>query len=73
MSEGIRVRAIRNGFIGAQLKIAGSEFTLLKPELFSKTWMEKIPQEAPKSVEAESEIEDVVPELTARRRRRAAE
>ena len=70
MSESIRVRAIRNGFIAAQLKVAGSEFTLLKPELFSKTWMQKIEPDPAAEQENESLEAESSEESTARRRRR---
>jgi len=75
MSEGIRVRATRNGFIGAQLKVIGSEFTLLKPEFFSSTWMQKIDPEP--NLELDLEDQDISDEssaeLTTRRRRRATQ
>ena len=70
MSESIRVRAIRNGFIGAQLKVAGSEFTLLKPELFSKTWMQVIEPGPAAEQQIESSDAESSEESTARRRRR---
>lgn len=38
----MRIRAIRTGFIGGQLKTAGQEFNLHVPALFSPTWMEQI-------------------------------
>lgn len=70
MSKSIRVRAIRNGFIAAQLKVAGSEFTLLRPELFSKTWMQEIESETAVEQESESLEVESSEESTARRRRR---
>jgi hypothetical protein len=74
MSAGIRIRATRPGFIGGQLKVLGSEFTLLKPEFFSATWMEKIePAQPDKPGAPESDEVDSPGELTSRRRRRKLE
>lgn len=70
MSEGIRVRATRAGFIGGQYKQENSEFTLLKPELFSKTWMERIEEAPVTESPALDDQGDVPAELTVRRRKR---
>lgn len=74
MSEGIRIRATRPGFIGGQLKVLGDEFTLLKPEYFSATWMEKLePAQADNPGAAEDDGNDSSGELTSRRSRRKLE
>lgn len=74
MSAGIRVRATRPGFIGGQLKVLGAEFTLLKPEYFSETWMEKIePAQPDNPGAAEDDAVDSAGELTSRRARRKLE
>lgn len=70
MSQGIRVRVTRAGYIGGQYKSEGSEFTLLKPELFSKTWMEKIEDSIAPDDQPVSEPEEALAELAVRRRKR---
>ena len=71
MSDGIRVRVIRPGFIHNELKPVGSEFTLSNPEGFSKVWMQKIDPEPDEDDEiVDGELEAVA---STRRRRRIAQ